>query len=86
MPERAGEWQTKQLRFEDRPDEVFTIRHRDPIEAIKTLWRDPDLSPQMSFRPKKIYSNSTKKNRIYNEMWTGQWWHVLQVSFTSICW
>ncbi|KJA18013.1 hypothetical protein HYPSUDRAFT_119030, partial [Hypholoma sublateritium FD-334 SS-4] len=78
MPERAGEWQTKTLRFEDCPDETFTIHHRDPIEAIKTLWRDPDLSPQMTFRPKKVYSNSSRRNRIYNEMWTGQWWHVLQ--------
>lgn len=84
MPERAGEWQTKTLKFEDRPDEIFTIRHRDPVEAIKTLWRDPDLSPQMTFRPKKVYSNATRKNRIYNEMWTGQWWHVLHVSLTNI--
>ena len=35
MPEKAGEWQTKVLRFDDCPDETFTVRHRDPVEAIK---------------------------------------------------
>ncbi|KAF8958087.1 hypothetical protein BDZ97DRAFT_1668977 [Flammula alnicola] len=56
MPEKAGEWKTRQLSFKDKPDEVFTLRHRDPIEAIKSLWRDPELSPQMVFSPRKVFS------------------------------
>ena len=52
---------------------------RDPIEAIKGLWQDPNLSPHMAFAPSKVYTDATKSDRIYSEMWTGQWWHVLQV-------
>jgi len=84
LPDKAGEWQTKSLSFRDLPGETFTIRHRDPIEAIKSLWRDPNLSPHMVFAPSKVYSDATKSDRIYSEMWTGQWWHALQVRDTIV--
>ncbi|KAF8155895.1 hypothetical protein B0H34DRAFT_513386 [Crassisporium funariophilum] len=80
MPEKAGVWKTKQLTFDDRPEDIFTIRYRDPIEAIKSLWRDTDLSPTMKFAPERIYSDATRNNRIYSEMWTTQWWHVIQAN------
>ncbi|KAF5316434.1 hypothetical protein D9619_006912 [Psilocybe cf. subviscida] len=76
--ERAGDWKTQTLSFDDRPDETFTIRYRCPVEAIKSLWADPNNQEHLVFAPKKVYSDETKENRIYNEMWTGQWWHVLQ--------
>jgi hypothetical protein len=79
MPDRAGSWQKKSLSFRDLPGEDFTVWHRDPIEAIKGLWKDPNLSPHMAFTPSKVYMDSTKSEHIYSEMWTGQWWHVLQV-------
>ncbi|KAF5377988.1 hypothetical protein D9757_009835 [Collybiopsis confluens] len=47
IPERCGRWFTKQLSFKDRPEERFTIRHRDPIEAIKALWGDPSFSKDL---------------------------------------
>jgi hypothetical protein len=78
MPEKAGEWKTQKLKFNDTEDE-FTIRYRDPIAAIKSLWGDEQLSPEMVFAGCKIFSNETKKNRIFSEMHTGKWWHVIQV-------
>jgi len=78
MPEKAGEWKVQKLSFNDAED-IFTIRHRDPIAAIKSLWRDVQLSPEMVYAGCKIFSDETQKNRIYSEMWTGKWWHVLQV-------
>jgi len=81
LPEKAGQWQTKHLSFRDRPDEIFTIRFRNPIEAIKTLWKDPYLSSCMVFGPAKVYTNWKKESRIFSEMWTGKWWHILQVGF-----
>ena len=79
MPERAGMWQTKQLFFKDSPHEKYTIRFRDPLEAIKSLWKDGELSPTMVFRPAKVYSDEEKTSRIFSEMWTSKWWHVCQV-------
>ena len=51
----------------------------DLIEAIKGLWKDANLFPHMTFAPSKVYVDFTKSDHIYSEMWTGQWWHVLQV-------
>jgi hypothetical protein len=80
MPDKAGEWKTKTLSFPDRPHDTFTIRYRDPVEAIKSLFRDPDLLQLLRFAPSKVFSGPDQKNRIFSEMWTGKWWHVIQVS------
>ncbi|KAJ3832411.1 hypothetical protein F5878DRAFT_548217 [Lentinula raphanica] len=50
IPERAGRWFVKQLSFKDRPQEEFTVRYRDPIEAIKALWGDPSLAKHMVYK------------------------------------
>jgi hypothetical protein len=83
MPEKAGEWKTQKLHFKDLPDETFTLRYRDPIEAIKSLWKDSQLSPEIVFTSQKIFSDKTRKNRIFTEMWTGKWWPALQVKIIS---
>ena len=79
MPEKGGKWKTENLRFKDRPNELFTLRYRDPVEAIKSLWKDSQLSPEMVFASRKIFSDKTCENRIFTEMWTGKWWPALQV-------
>jgi hypothetical protein len=28
--------------------------------------------------PKKVFSDTDRKNRVYNEMWTGKWWNGIQ--------
>jgi len=79
LPEKAGKWIVSQLKFPDSPSDTYTIRYRDPVEAIKSLWKDPELSPKMQFAPQKVFSDKDKSNCIYSEMWTGQRWHILQV-------
>ncbi|PPQ84929.1 hypothetical protein CVT24_000245 [Panaeolus cyanescens] len=32
----------------------------------------------MVFKPTKVYTDKSKKQRIYSEMWTGRWWEFLQ--------
>ena len=66
------------------PDESSCIS--DVLPAV------PEPSPMISpashtafandivYRPKKIFTDSSKTTRIYNEMWTGDWWHSVQVS------
>ena len=80
IPERSGDWHTRHLSFKDQPDEKYTIRFRDPVEAIQSLWRDADLSPEMVFKPAKVFSDRDRKSRIFNEMWTSKWWHICEVS------
>lgn len=81
--ERAGKWKTTTLSFQDSQTAKFTIRHRDPVEAIKALWKDPALGKHMVYAPCKVYTNSTRTCRSYSEMWTGQWWNAIQVCKAS---
>ncbi|KDQ31134.1 hypothetical protein PLEOSDRAFT_1008869, partial [Pleurotus ostreatus PC15] len=39
---------------------------------------DPSLSNDLVFAPCKVYSNMSRKERVYSEMWTGNWWNTLQ--------
>jgi hypothetical protein len=83
IPPKA-EWQTKKLAFEDRPEEEYTIFHRNPIDAIRSLLGNPAHAKDIVYRPKKIFRDKSKSTRIYNEMWTGKWWHAIQVSQSPI--
>ncbi|KAF8877757.1 hypothetical protein CPB84DRAFT_1688621 [Gymnopilus junonius] len=80
IPDRAGEWQTKELFFRGEPDEKFTIHFRSPLEAIKSLFTDPALEKHRVYTPKKVFTDEMKKSRIFSEMHTAKWWHALQVS------
>ena len=77
LPDRAGSWQEKTLFYPDQPDRTFTVRYRDPLEAVKTLLGDPAYAQDIVYKPKKIFNHD---NRIWNEMWTGKWWFQAQVS------
>ncbi|KAJ7778044.1 hypothetical protein DFH07DRAFT_1036563, partial [Mycena maculata] len=78
IPERAGEWTSKTLSFPDRPDEKYLIRYRDPLTAIQTLLGNPAHAKDIVYVPKKVFSDSKRDNRVYNEMWTGKWWSGVQ--------
>ncbi|KAJ3717349.1 hypothetical protein C8R42DRAFT_564469, partial [Lentinula raphanica] len=83
IPEKCGNWFTKQLAFKDRPNETFTLHYRDPIEAIKALWGDPSLTNEFVYKPAKLFRSSTltEEERIFSEMWTSSFWHSVQVNF-----
>ncbi|KAJ3728250.1 hypothetical protein C8R42DRAFT_533312, partial [Lentinula raphanica] len=72
IPERCGQWYTKQLSFKDRPQETFVIHHRDPTEAIKAILGDPSLASEFVYKPGKLFrsSDTTEEERIFSEMWT----------------
>ena len=82
IPNRCGNWYTKQLSFHDHPNEVFTVHHRDPLEAIKALWGDPAFAEHLVYKPGKLFhgTEQTEENRIFSEMWTAGFWNAVQVS------
>ena len=86
IPERCGEWYTKRLSFKDRPNEYFTVRHRNPIEAIKGLWGDPAFTNDLVYKLAKLFRGAmqTEEEQMFSEMWTGGLWNASQVSL-SIC-
>ncbi|KAH9976966.1 hypothetical protein BJV74DRAFT_781398 [Russula compacta] len=79
IPDCAGDWTSKYLSFKDHPEEKHIICYRSVVEAIQCLWGDPALSKHLVYVLKKVFSDDTRSNQIYSEMWTGSWWHVVQV-------
>lgn len=54
------------------------------MEAVRSLLGDPALASDIVYKPRKVFTNGDKTDRIYTEVWTGQWWHVVQVCISDI--
>jgi len=48
---------------------------------MTSLLGNPVHAKDIVYHPKKIFRDKEKSARIYNEMWTGKWWHAIQVCF-----
>jgi hypothetical protein len=59
--------------------EILHLWKRDPVECIRELIGNPAFRNQMRFAPEKAYEDPEGKNRIFDEMWSGDWWWDLQV-------
>lgn len=58
---------------------------RNPLECVAELIGNPAFDGYVSYEPERVYTNSTGRSRVYDEMWTGDWWWDIQVrSFASI--
>ena len=78
---QAGTWMAKSLSFGMGNLEQYLLYHRDPVCAIQSLWGNPVLSKHLVYCPMRVYMSEERNIGIYNEMWTGNWWHLVQVSY-----
>lgn len=78
IPDRA-KWKTATLAFPENPDEEHTVHFRDILEAIQALLGNPAHTKHIVYRPRRVFSDHTRTNQIYSEMWTGLWWNAIQV-------
>jgi hypothetical protein len=62
--------------------EQLEFYSRDSIESIRSLYGDPRFAQQLAFAPERHYTEA--RTRVYNEMYTGDWWWKVQVSHTLI--
>ena len=51
----------------------------DPVECIKDLIGNPAFRDLMSYVLQRVYTNAEGENRIFDEMWTADWWWDTQV-------
>jgi hypothetical protein len=81
LPAKGSEWASKNLKpKQDSPSWVpqhieFWIR--DSLEILKGMIGDVRLAEEMKWAPEKIYNS--KNERIYSELWSGDWWSDMQV-------
>lgn len=59
--------------------EDLELWKRDPVECIKELIGNPAFQEHLSYVPERVYSDEAGLNRIYDEMWTADWWYDTQV-------
>ena len=57
---------------------------RDPVDCIRELIGNPAFRDHMAYACQKVFADKEGKNRIFDEMWTGDWWWKTQVSITEI--
>jgi len=60
--------------------ETVELWRRDPVECVEELIGNPALRDMMAYAPERAYADAKGDNRIYDELWTGDWWWETQVS------
>ena len=56
---------------------------RDPVECIRELIGNPAFREYISYAPERAYADEAGAIRIFDEMWTADWWWEMQVSATA---
>ena len=59
--------------------EHLELWHRDPVECVKALIGNPAFKEYISYVPERVYIDDEGKVRVFDEMWTGNWWWDTQV-------
>ncbi|TFK53193.1 hypothetical protein OE88DRAFT_1627519 [Heliocybe sulcata] len=59
-------------------DEEVELWFRDPVECIRELIGNPAFNNKLAYVPERVYADSKGAKRIYDEMWTADWWWDMQ--------
>ncbi|KAI0071637.1 hypothetical protein K474DRAFT_1712310 [Panus rudis PR-1116 ss-1] len=54
--------------------ERLELWRRDPLECVRELIGNPEFRESMKYTPEKVFADMGQNVRIYDEMWTGEWW------------
>ncbi|KAI0081369.1 hypothetical protein K474DRAFT_1759598 [Panus rudis PR-1116 ss-1] len=54
--------------------ERLELWRRDPLECVRELIGNPEFRDTMRYTPEKVFADMGRNVRIYDEMWTGEWW------------
>jgi Plavaka transposase len=67
-----------------RMEESVEVWRRDPVECVKELMGNPAFKDHMSYVAERVYLDKGGTVRIFDEMWTADWWWNTQVSLSNI--
>ena len=66
------------------PPEKLKLWRRDPVECVMELLGNPAFKNYIKCTPERKYQDAEGKIRIFDEMWTVDWWWDTQVLLTSL--
>ncbi len=72
----------------EKQTEILELWIRDPVKYVEELISNPIFKDYLAYAPKWAYNqiDGGDMNRVWDEMWTGNWWWDTQVSITqNIC-
>jgi hypothetical protein len=69
---------------EPMPAEKIELWRRDPVECVRELLGNPALKEDMKYAPERVYEDVEGNSRVFDEMWTGDWWWETQVIFLAL--
>jgi len=80
LPHSRLRWRSVSVQPESgTPQQPLNLLYRDPIDAIQSLLDRPSLAPHLEYVPRKVWENDEKEDRVYNEIFTGNWAWEMQV-------
>ncbi|KIM22688.1 hypothetical protein M408DRAFT_78738, partial [Serendipita vermifera MAFF 305830] len=79
LPDDGPRWKGQKVTAEyGDPTAPITLFYKDPIEVVAYLLSRPNLASHMKFAPAKVWETSSKKSRVYSDMFTSEWWWDVQ--------
>ncbi|KAH7918147.1 hypothetical protein BV22DRAFT_1134820 [Leucogyrophana mollusca] len=63
--------------------EKVELWKRNPMECVKELIGNPSFRDLMSYTPERAYMDEAGLTRIFDEMWTGDWWWNTQAQLPA---
>ena len=60
--------------------EEVELWRRNPVNCIRELIGNPVFKKHLKYAPEMLSLDEDGMKRMYDEMWTGEWWWDLQVS------
>ena len=60
---------------------MVPFSYRDNLEVLKDIVGDVGLAKDMKWAPERLVNGD--QERLYSELWTGDWWPQIQVCLQS---
>ena len=57
---------------------------RDILPCIRAIYGDPEFAQDLVFAPERHYADRERTQRVYSDMYTGNWWWSVQVRNTRL--
>lgn len=64
--------------------ESVELWRRNPVACVEELIGNPAFKDFMAYGPERAYRDTAGETRVWDEMWTGDWWWEVQVGCDRI--
>ncbi|CAE6368386.1 unnamed protein product [Rhizoctonia solani] len=82
---RGVEWVSDEIVIgEDSNERVYTVFKRDIVKVVGELIGAPRFKNHMRYAPERHWTSRNRRQRVYDEMWSGEWWWRTQDPYGTI--